>query len=100
MKNKTNFTFDYDLHCEVIVDGFTESRPAPACSNPSDPSYSDCGDDAEFDDFEIVINGVNLVDHLPQQIINNIIEEILVTGDEYCSQKKYYARYDKIIEDK
>jgi hypothetical protein len=34
---------------EFHVDGeFTPGREAPACSNPSSPRYSDCGEAAEF----------------------------------------------------
>ncbi len=38
---------------EVWVDTFTPERPAPCCSNPDSPSFSDSGDSEEIE-FEIL----------------------------------------------
>ena len=38
---------DFDI--EVEVKGYVPPRPAPACSNPSSPLFSDSGDDAEYE---------------------------------------------------
>ena len=41
----------YEL--KVKVRGYRPSRPAPACSNPDSPLYSDPGDDAEISDYDV-----------------------------------------------
>lgn len=41
------FEIKFNLHIEVTH--YRPARPAPACSNPSDPAYSDPGDDVEFE---------------------------------------------------
>ena len=49
------------------ITDFTPGRPAPACSNPSSPAYSDPGDPMEFDVAKIILT------------VNNV--EIEVTGE-------------------
>lgn len=37
-------------HCETEIEVlFTPARPAPPCSNPNSPAFSDSGDPAELD---------------------------------------------------
>jgi hypothetical protein len=52
MKRGIDFTFDVEkeITFRLKVKGFTPSRPAPACSNHDSPAFSDCGDDADFED--------------------------------------------------
>ena len=47
MKFKKTFNLDLELIVDVI--DYTPARPAPACSNPSDPAYADPGDPAEIE---------------------------------------------------
>ena len=49
------------------ISNFSPGRPAPACSNPSSPAYSDPGDPMEFDVAKIILT------------VNNV--EIEVTGE-------------------
>ena len=48
---KTEFTAQGTLELE----GYVPSRPAPACSNPSSPLFSDPGDAADYERAEAVI---------------------------------------------
>ena len=44
---------DYeDFEIVFKVTGFKPARPAPPCSNPDSPAFSDCGDDGESGDIE------------------------------------------------
>ena len=49
---KEELTADVTLE----ITGYTPSRPAPACSNPSSPIFSDDGDPAEFEEIKAVLN--------------------------------------------
>lgn len=49
MEKKKNKTIDLDYKdIKVEVEITTHFRPAPPCSNPDSPLFSDCGDDCEF----------------------------------------------------
>jgi len=50
---KFNDYLDDDTPVQITVIGYCSSRPAPSCSNPSSPYYSDCGDDVEFDTYKV-----------------------------------------------
>jgi hypothetical protein len=47
---ETEIEFTWPLSITVIG---TQGRPAPACSNPDSPRYSDCGDPTEVSDFRV-----------------------------------------------
>jgi hypothetical protein len=79
----------------VQVKNFTPERPAPACSNPSSPLYSDSGDSAEFED--LIINMIivadqgkvffiPLTDDLFLFIQGEIIEEVFKRGEKHYSE--------------
>lgn len=52
-----NFEIELDnnFSLDIQVEGFKPARPAPACSNPDSPLYSDSGDCAEWEEMEIRI---------------------------------------------
>ena len=55
------FEFKEDLEIIIEVHGFTPSRPAPLCDNPSDFNFADPGDDASWQDVKFYY----LVDNNP-----------------------------------
>ena len=48
-----------EIEVEVRVLSYTPDRPAPACSNPSSPAFSDPGDPGEVE-FEAWVDGVEI----------------------------------------
>lgn len=52
-----DFTYNTEVTLEVRirVDCFTPGYPAPACSNPSSPAFSDPGDDPEYESAQVVV---------------------------------------------
>ena len=82
-----NFNFDIDVELTVKVESYRPARPAPACSNPSDPRYSDPGDDAEFEDFRVYLMGNDITDFLPVDILGYIEDRIYYEG---CKVAKEY----------
>lgn len=81
-----NFEFKQyvDIEMKIKVLGYKKSRPAPVCSNPSDPSFSDPGDDpgwlsVEFyiviAGKEILITDQRLFEYLEDLLIDDIIQE-------------------------
>ena len=48
---KKDFILKNDEEVTIFIEvcHFTGSRPAPACSNPDSPAFSDCGDDCDYD---------------------------------------------------
>jgi len=87
---KTNFEFEtsmeFDVHVEV--EGFVPERPAPACSNPDDPRYSDSGDPAEWDKytayFVFTQNGKKIRIEFPDdlyEIMGDNLEELITSHD-------------------
>ncbi len=80
-----NFNFHVDEGClelNIQVEGFTPSRPAPDCSIPDDPQYSDGGDDAEWDDVKVYLKGVDITMLLPELYIEDMSDEIIERGKE------------------
>ena len=49
-------THEFKASVLTTIEGYTPSRPAPACSNPSSPIFSDDGDPAEFEEIKAVLN--------------------------------------------
>ena len=94
--------YDFDNHSEtelfIQVRDFVPSRPAPACSNPDSPAFSDCGDDAEYDEFSIhmVIRHdkkvffLSLPDTLYAAIEDEVVYKIFCEGEQ---------RYQKMLND-
>ena len=82
-----NFKFDYivDLPVTIEVEGFIPERPAPPCTNPSSPLYSDCGDPAEFSDFRVFFGNKDITGIIPERIIEEIIEQIYIEGENEVS---------------
>ena len=72
MKKGTDTYFDIPL--EVKVTGYKPSRPAPACSNPSSPKFSDSGDDCEYE-IDFVVNGKPFT---TMEELEDILHEIVV----------------------
>lgn len=76
----------------INVKNYIPTRPAPICSNPSSPAFSDCGDDPEFEDYTANIlilteQGqiffVPLPDDLHDVLETEIIDEIFKRGDKH-----------------
>ena len=65
----------------IEIRGFNPGRPAPVCSNPDSPLFSDMGDDADIDEIEIFCNIAGIEFNL---------EEI--------NPDLFYQVYDKILD--
>ena len=93
---------DHMTNLLIEVDGFTPSRPAPVCNNPSSPLFSDCGDDPDFEEYRVyaILNDdgeetfTELSDDMLSEIEEDIIERIFEFGDE-----EYYKDYDRKSDD-
>jgi len=81
-----NFEFKekMELEFKIKVSGYKKGRPAPACSNPSSPLYSDSGDDPEWrdnefyliiNDQEVKIHDERIIDYLEDRFTDDIITE-------------------------
>lgn len=76
-------------------------RPAPACSNPDSPLFSDPGDDAEIQDSEMYLTCGN-VSYKMSESCQLLADDIFNRNEEKIydlCQKKYlevseYARFD------
>jgi len=82
---KYNFNFHVTEGClelNIQVEGFTPSRPAPPCSNPDDPRYSDDGDNAEWESVAVYLSGVDISMLLPPSYISEHRDEIIERGEE------------------
>jgi len=71
MGEKFSFNTEIDLtevEVEVKVSSYTPYRPAPDCSNPDSPKFSDPGDDEDFD-WELVFilrdSGNKIIKEIP-----------------------------------
>jgi len=58
----SGFDFDFittlkldngDFDVLIQAKNFRPARPAPACNNPDSPAFSDCGDDAEVEEYTV-----------------------------------------------
>lgn len=76
----SNFEFKQyiDLEIKVKVSEYKKRRSAPSCSNPSDPLFSDPGDDPEClsVDFYIVIAGKEIL--IKDRAVTDYLEDLLV----------------------
>lgn len=80
---KFKHTFNLDLEIIVDVIDYTPARPAPSCSNPSDPAYSDSGDPEEIDfvlyledsagNIQVVPDSLSI---LYENLLNDILSEV------------------------
>jgi len=103
--------FDFDFITElklnngnfdilVQVTGFKPSRPAPPCSNPDSPAFSDCGDDPEFDDYKAhfyfsTTEKTFFID-VPEELLD-IVDEIMF--EKICTKgEEIYWNENKIEE--
>jgi hypothetical protein len=59
---------------------FTPARPAPNCSNPSSPAFSDSGDDAEWDGEEECVNCGEAIDM--ERLLEKAGESIELESDQ------------------
>lgn len=59
MEIKMDYEFDEGIGPVHLLVGanFTPPRPAPPCSNPDDPAFSDPGDGAEWDILSVKFEG-------------------------------------------
>lgn len=67
LKRKSMFTFSDcglipGVEVEIEVLSYTPERPAPYCSNPDSPSYSDCGDDPEGEYRAFILIGTHYIE--------------------------------------
>jgi len=79
-------THDYDLDIEtnletpvkliMTVHGYNHGTPAPACSNPDSPRFSDPGCPPEFDDVSFVIIVNDRAIELPDEIVDKIYDAL------------------------
>jgi hypothetical protein len=73
------------VELSIEVEGYKASRPAPMCSNPDSPRYSDPGDGPEFDNYTVCVNeDIDITDLLSQQVLNEIEERIVEEGEQSC----------------
>lgn len=82
-----------DLEIFIQVKGFTPSREAPPCSNHDSPAYSDCGDDAEFDDYIaslIIVSSSGRVFFIPLPEELHDVLEIKITEEIFKRGEKHY----------
>jgi len=93
--------YDFDNHSGtelfLQVNDFIPSRPAPACNNPDSPSFSDCGDDAEYDEFlvHIVIRHQGKVFFIPlPDDMYLLLEDELIDRIFNEGEKKYQKMLD------
>ena len=67
------FEFTEELEIIIEVHGFTPSRPAPLCDNPSDFNFADPGDDADWQEVKFYY----LVDNKKVEITDKLFCEYL-----------------------
>jgi len=91
MKLKFNLEIDLpEIEVEVDVTHYTPYRPAPYCSNPDSPKFSDSGDDEELEyDLSFVFRGedkkimktvpfpLGLYEFIDQKKVENQIREYI-----------------------
>ncbi|HUU86385.1 MAG TPA: hypothetical protein VMX17_01360 [Candidatus Glassbacteria bacterium] len=65
MEFKKKFNIEIGLLVEITY--YLPDRPAPACSNPSSPAYSDPGDDAELEFVLYTIDGKGKKKEIPEE---------------------------------
>lgn len=101
MKLQTEIT----LKVEVELD-YIPGRPAPACSNPSDPRFSDPGDNPELevkaiklltDDGEIAIPD-NIRDEIEMMYYNDFINQANQEWEESMSWDMAEQAYYNLME--
>ena len=66
------------VYLRVYLENFEPGRPAPACSNPDSPLFSDPGDDPEWDSMQVVLVFTKKTQKM-NPITNDFDEEILET---------------------
>ena len=103
---------DFLIIFEVM--GFTCRRPAPPCSNPSSPAYTDSGDNADWEDIFVKLryetkHNVKAIGHIiavNDDVAGDLIEEyfgkIIESGEkEYFSRKRQskVKQYEDIADD-
>ena len=78
---RINFEFELTTDelgdLRIAVEDFYPGRPAPPCSNPDHPDYSDPGDDPEFF-WDAYIAGTNKMIPIDDMKLINLIEDIIL----------------------
>jgi hypothetical protein len=69
---------------EVNVTNYSPSRPAPHCSNPDSPRYADSGDGADWDDFSVSVECIDITDLLSQKILDEVTDKIVEEGEQHA----------------
>ena len=87
MEFKKKFNIEIELRVEITH--YSEERPAPACSNPSSPAYSDPGDDAELEFLLYTIDDKGEKKEIPEEfhflyedLYDDVSEEVEKIKDE------------------
>lgn len=77
---------------KLSIKDYTPARPAPPCSNPDDPRYSDPGDDEYYE-----VEGAKLIVPLAHNM-----EEIvdIVLPDEFYGEMFYVEQFESAIREK
>lgn len=95
----TKFEIDeLEYNLKIDVEDFRPSRPAPPCSNPDSPRYSDCGDDAEWNNAtaSLVKDNGTIIPITEEQFLDYIFDDYVIIGriiekGEELSQEKEWA---------
>ena len=83
----TYFKKEFEIKFNLFIDvtHYRPARPAPACSNPSDPAYSDPGDDLEFEFVIYLLTKEGEKKELPEELdflYEYIYDEVLEDYEE------------------
>lgn len=94
--------FKTTVQIEIEVDAdYTPGREAPACSNPSDPRFSDSGDSLEIEVLEMyIVNGdkkIKIPVDICDVICDTCIDELMDKADETHLNDFCYAMARKVM---
>lgn len=96
------FTTTVEIEIEVDAD-YTPGRPAPACSNPSSPAFSDTGDASEIEVIEMyLVNGkkkIKIPVDICDVICDTCIDELMDVADSVYNNDFAYAMAEKSYND-
>jgi len=104
MKKIRHLSPDFEMEITIPVyihlHNFMPSRPAPTCSNPDSPLYSDSGNGSEYEDISIgaYVDGkyIELPEELVEYISKKYNEEIDEKADENIRSSEEHKRYIKV----
>jgi hypothetical protein len=73
----SNLIFGATVTCDYLP-----GRPAPVCSNPDDPRYSDPGDNPEIDISSVMLDsGIDITDYIGPEFMNLLCDEALEAAE-------------------